>query len=88
MGVRGKCPLKLKKFCHLEVKFAVFWHKKTTRDFVFVFVFVFVVNFVFVWFFCCWSKCSSRGNSRYRGKGYCLQMAEDSTKAAGGAVAE
>ena len=43
MGARGQCPLKGKKFCHLEVKFAVFWHKKTTTD-----VLVFLVNFVVV----------------------------------------
>ena len=38
MGARGQCPLKLKKCCHLEVKFAVFWHKKNTTDFVVVVV--------------------------------------------------
>ena len=39
MGVRGQWPLKLKKCCHLEVKFAVFWHNKTTTGFFFVFFF-------------------------------------------------
>ena len=31
-------PLKSKKFCYLEVKFAVFWHKKTTTDFLIFFL--------------------------------------------------
>ena len=39
MGVRGQC--------HLEVKFAVFWHKKATTDF---FVLFFVVK-CFLFFF-------------------------------------
>ena len=44
MGVRGQFPVKLKKFCDLEVRFAVVWHKKTTRDF-------FLVIFFLVFFF-------------------------------------
>ena len=64
MGVMGQCPLKLKKSCHLQVKFAVSWHKKTTTDFFFW--------WSIFYFFC--SKCSSRGNPRYRGKGYCLNI--------------
>ena len=54
-GVRGQCPLKVKKFCHLEVKFAVFWHKKITMD---LFLFLGGNFFNYYYFFC--SKFSSR----------------------------
>ena len=47
-------------------------HKKTTTDFFFFFVVHFFAFFVFLW-----SECSSRGNPRYRGKGYCLWMRGD-----------
>ena len=63
MGARGQCPLKLKTFCHLEVKFAVFWHKKPTTDLFCVCVCVWSILCV-----CACSKCSSRGNPRYRRK--------------------
>ena len=39
--------MKLKKFCHLEVKFAVFWHQKPPWIFVVVVVVVVVVWSIF-----------------------------------------